>query len=225
MLIRPSPQRPTIFPLRFLDRQIVDARKTQPHQPVLLKLPVLIPIRPKPVPRIVVRFISKTHRDAIPFKRPKLLDQPVVQLLRPFAFQKRDDFLPPVHKFRAVSPSRFHRIRQRHLFRIARIPRILRQPHLLNRRLPSKRRQRRPRRLPARLRLRRSPTRTLLAHHTLPPFAAPPSRSHSRRPSNSPQRAAVCKVFRRGAACCARHQCLATTPSLAGFALRTAGSS
>src|ERR1700693_2078432 len=105
MLIQPAPWCPLILALRLLDWQIVDGSESQAHQPVLIELPILIAIRAKPIPRVIVPFIGKTHGDTVSLERPKLLDQPIVQLFRPFASEKRDDFLPPVHKFRAVSPA------------------------------------------------------------------------------------------------------------------------
>src|SRR5262249_14167684 len=44
MAIRSASQRPMVLSVCFLDREIVDARESQSHQPVLIKLPVLIPV-------------------------------------------------------------------------------------------------------------------------------------------------------------------------------------
>src|ERR1700688_4667439 len=105
MIIRTAPQDPVILALRLLDWQIVDGSKPQAHHPVLIELPIFIAIRAKPTPGVIVPFIGKAHGDTVSLERPKLLDQPIVQLLRPFASEKRDNFLPSVHKFRAVSPA------------------------------------------------------------------------------------------------------------------------
>src|ERR1700726_2921320 len=105
MIIRTPPWGPVILALRLLDWQIVDASKPQAHEPILIELPILIAIRAKPIPRVIVPFIGEAHGHTITLERPKLLDQPIVQLFRPFASKKCDDFLPSVHKFRAVSPA------------------------------------------------------------------------------------------------------------------------
>src|ERR1700676_5426156 len=105
MIIRTAPWCPVILALRLLDWQIVDRSKPQAHEPVLIELPILIAIRTKPIPGVIAPFISKAHGDTVSLERPKLFDQPVVQLFRPFPSKKRDDFLPSVHKFRAVSPA------------------------------------------------------------------------------------------------------------------------
>src|ERR1700751_3708488 len=104
MIIRTAPWCPVILPLRLLDWQIVDASKPPEHQPVLIEFPILIAIRAEPVPGVIVLFIGKTHGDTVSLERPKLFDQPIVQLFRPFASEKRDDFLPSIRKFRSVSP-------------------------------------------------------------------------------------------------------------------------
>src|SRR6202166_5346170 len=105
MLIRPAPWCPLILALRLLDWQIVDGSESQAHQPVLIELPILIAIRAKPIPRVIVPFISEAHGDTVSLERPKLFDQPTVQLFRPFASEEHDDFLSSIHKFRTVSPA------------------------------------------------------------------------------------------------------------------------
>src|ERR1700720_2928467 len=105
MIIRTAPWCPIILALRLLDWQIVDGSKPQAHQPVLIELPILIAVRAKPIAGVIVPFIGKARGDAVSLERPKLFNQPIVQLFRPFAFEKRDDLFPSVHKFRAVSPA------------------------------------------------------------------------------------------------------------------------
>src|SRR6202140_3913353 len=99
MIIRTAPWCPVILALRLLDWQIVDGSKPQAHQPILIELPILIAIRAEPIPGVIVPFIGKTHGDMVSLERPKLFDQPIVQLFRPFASEKRGDFLLSVPKF------------------------------------------------------------------------------------------------------------------------------
>src|SRR5580700_3402086 len=105
MIIRTSPYCPEVLALGLLDWQIVDRSKPQAHQPVLIELPILIAVRAKPIPGVILPFVGKAHGDTVSLERPKLFDQTVFQFLRPFASEKRDDFLRSVHKFRAVSPA------------------------------------------------------------------------------------------------------------------------
>ena len=140
MPLRSNPQRPMKLPLRLLDRQIINARISMMHNPALIELPILIPIRPEPVPRVIMALISKPHRNPRPIESPKLLDQPIVQLPPPLPRKKRHNLRPSIHKLRASPPTAIHRISQRHLLRITRVPTILRLPHLRGSSLPSKRR-------------------------------------------------------------------------------------
>src|SRR5690349_7640236 len=84
MIVRPSSQRPVVLPLALLDREVVDAGDAQPHQAVFVELPVLVAVAAKPRAAIVVPFVGEAHRDAVLAERPHLLDQPVVELARPF---------------------------------------------------------------------------------------------------------------------------------------------
>src|SRR5262249_414414 len=82
---------------------------------------------------IVVPLVGEAHRDAVLGERPELLDQPVVELLRPFAGEEADDLLPPTSELGAIAPIAVRRIGQRHALRIAGIPGILGGAHLLDR--------------------------------------------------------------------------------------------
>jgi hypothetical protein len=96
MIIRTAPQCPVTLALRLLNWQIVDGSQPHPHQTVLIELPILIAIRAEPIPGVIVPFIGKAHGDMVSLERPKLFDQAVVQLFRPFAPEKRDNVLPSV---------------------------------------------------------------------------------------------------------------------------------
>ena len=68
MLIRTPAERPMIFSLRFFILQIVNA-DAAPHQTMLIKLPILVAIRTKPMPGIIVPFVGEPHRNAISIVR------------------------------------------------------------------------------------------------------------------------------------------------------------
>jgi hypothetical protein len=143
MVIRPSPNRPMKQPLRLLNSQIIDARMTMLHHSLLIKLPVLIPIRPIPLPRRIVALIAEPHSDPIPTERPKLFNQPILQLPSPLAPQKFDDLFSARYKLRPIAPHAIHRIGQRNPLWITRVPTILGSTNLSNRRLQTKRRHQR----------------------------------------------------------------------------------
>src|SRR6202521_639244 len=88
-------------------------------------------------------FVGEAHGNAVPGVSPKFFDQPVVQLFRPFARKKLNDFLSSTEKLGAVPPARVDRVSESRLFRSARIPAIFCQANLLNGTLTIERRQRR----------------------------------------------------------------------------------
>ena len=85
MAIKAPAQRPVVLPLRFLDGKVVDARETQPHQAIVVKLPVFIAIGSEPVSRTIVPLIPEPHSDSVIMVRPQFFDQAVVQLCVPLA--------------------------------------------------------------------------------------------------------------------------------------------
>src|SRR3977135_2846494 len=89
VIIRPASERPMIFALSFLDRQIVDAREAQPHQAMRVEFPVLVAIAAEPEAAIIVPFVCEAYRNAVFGKRPALLDEAIIELARPLACQER----------------------------------------------------------------------------------------------------------------------------------------
>ena len=98
MIIRSAAKRPMILAIRFLDRKIIDARESQPHQAIIIEFPILVAVGAIPVSRVVVPFVGEAHSDAVVGKSPQLFDQPVVELFHPLAGEKSDDVLSSVHK-------------------------------------------------------------------------------------------------------------------------------
>src|SRR5688572_5508949 len=88
-------------------------------------------------------LVREAHRDARAFERPDFLDQPVVELTRPFSFQELDDGRAPGEELGAIAPRTIYRVRQRDAFGIARVPGILGRPRLLRRRFARERWKRR----------------------------------------------------------------------------------
>ena len=114
MIIGSPAERPMVFALCFLDRQFVDARKPSTHQSVIVKLPVFVSIRAKPVLRVVMPLVCKAHRNAIALMDPQLFDESIIQLPRPLPFKQRNDLPAAIGKLGAVSPARIRRIGERH---------------------------------------------------------------------------------------------------------------
>src|ERR1700722_13401624 len=113
MVIGSTPERPPIPALVFGNRQVVDAGDTQPHQPVFVELPIFIAVAAKPVAAVVVPFVGKAHRDAVLAKRPKLLDEPVIEFARPLAREKPLNGVASLQEFSAVAPAAIRGVRKR----------------------------------------------------------------------------------------------------------------
>src|SRR5277367_2290018 len=114
-----------------LNGQIVDARIAMMHEASGVEFPVFVAIRAIPLSGIVVRFVGETHSNSRAVESPKLLDQAVLQLAIPFARQELNDFLAAVDEFRAIAPAAVHRVDQRDLLRVARIPAVFGFPYFL----------------------------------------------------------------------------------------------
>src|SRR5262249_3719306 len=143
MGIRPPPERPVVLALRLPDGKVVDAGQAEPHQALVVELPVLVAVRAEPVVGIVVPLIGETNGDPASLEGPQLLDQPIVELAVPLAGEEADDLLAPVEELRAIPPARVGRVGLGHLLGIARVPGILGQTNLLRRGLARERRKRR----------------------------------------------------------------------------------
>src|SRR6266511_2162431 len=117
---------------------------TYRHQAVLIKLPVLIAERAKPVSRIVMPFIREANGDPIALKRPKFLDQSAVELPRPFALQKTHDLLSAEDELGPVAPPALCAVGEGYLFRITGVPSILCRSDFLDGGFERERRERQP---------------------------------------------------------------------------------
>src|SRR5215467_5562314 len=121
---------PMELAFKFFDRSVVDAGVAIQHQAILGELPVFVAIRAKPASGIVVVFIGKAHRDAIVSECPEFFDQTIVEFPLPLTDQKFDDLVTALEDFGAIAPFAVESIGERHLVRIARVPRVLRSADL-----------------------------------------------------------------------------------------------
>ena len=110
---------------------LVDAGDPPLHQAVRIELPVLVAIGAEPVAAVVAVFVGEADGDAISCVGPHLLDQPIVELPRPFAGQESFDGGAALQEFRPVSPAAVRRVSQRHLGRIPTVPGVLGKARLL----------------------------------------------------------------------------------------------
>src|SRR5215210_6683057 len=116
---------PPVASLGFVDLVVVYARVAAPHVPVFVELPVLIAVTAPPLTVLVVRLVLETHRDAVALVAPQLLDQPVVELPSPLAFQEGDYLLTTPEELVAVAPLGVFGVGLRDLFGVAGIPGVL----------------------------------------------------------------------------------------------------
>src|SRR5262245_15409666 len=117
------------------DRQVVDARDATLHEAAIVELPVLIAVRAIPTARVVVPFISEANGNAVALTSPKLLHEPIVELLRPLARQELPYRFAADQELGPVAPNAVRRIGERDALRIARVPGVLGHAHLLGRSL------------------------------------------------------------------------------------------
>ena len=106
----------TIF---FRDRDVIDAGLATAHQTVLVELPLFVAIGAVPLAVGVMPFVLKANGDAVVVERPEVLDQAIVQLVRPFARQERDNRVAACKKLGAVTPAAVFGVSQRNANRIA----------------------------------------------------------------------------------------------------------
>src|SRR5580693_4060940 len=95
-----------------------------------------------PLPGGVMPLVLKAHRDAVAVEGPEVLDQAIVELLRPFAGEEGNDRGAAFEEFRAVAPAARLGIGQRDALGIAGIPGVFGHAGLLGGGLSGKWRQR-----------------------------------------------------------------------------------
>ena len=60
-----------VLALRLLNRKIVDACKSQPHQAARIKLPIFVAVGAEPIPGVIVPFVGEANGNAIPVISPE----------------------------------------------------------------------------------------------------------------------------------------------------------
>jgi hypothetical protein len=89
MVVGARTERPAELPFGFLNRMFVDASEAHRHEPFGSELPVLIGT--KPLAAVVMVFVGEAVGDAVGCEGPELLDEPIIELARPFADEERFD--------------------------------------------------------------------------------------------------------------------------------------
>ena len=91
MICRPRTGRPAKLARTLFNWNVIAARFSATHQALLIEFPLLVAVGAIPVVSAIMILVGKAGCDTIPVKRPDFLDQPIVVLCRPFAFQKFDN--------------------------------------------------------------------------------------------------------------------------------------
>src|SRR5437870_13857285 len=125
MAVRAPPDRPVVQAIALADRKVVDAGNAASHQAALVKLPILVTERPKPVAAVVMPLIGETYRDAVLAEAPQLFDQAVIQLAIPFTCQKGRNLFPVANELGTAPTLALQCVVKRYALGIADTPRIL----------------------------------------------------------------------------------------------------
>src|SRR5450631_785653 len=120
-----------ILTLALSNRKIVDAGDSQPHQAMFVEFPILIAVAPKPMTAVVMPLVGESHGNAIVRESPQFLDEPIVQLARPFSHQECLNGRAPLEELHPVAPTAIGGICQRNPRRVTRVPGVLGHAHLL----------------------------------------------------------------------------------------------
>src|ERR1700750_2767056 len=129
--IRARAQGPVELALRFGDGQVVDAGEAPFPEPLVVELPGLVAARPEPVTARVMPLVRAADGQPAVVERPHFPDRPEVLFRLPFAGQKPQDLGATPYPLGPVSPAAIRRVIERNAFRIAAVPRVLGQTHLL----------------------------------------------------------------------------------------------
>ena len=70
--------------------------KRSVHEAVHVEFPILVAVGAEPLSLAVVPLVGEATAMRLSPERPKLLDQSIVELARPFARKERDDLIAPL---------------------------------------------------------------------------------------------------------------------------------
>src|SRR5215831_17750574 len=131
MIVGASPKRPAVFPVGSGDWQVIDARDPSLHEASVIEFPVLVAVRSKPVPGVIVPLVGEANGDAVALTCPELLYQAVIKLLGPLPSEELLNGFSADYKLRAVAPHTVGCVGQCNTLRIAGVPGIFGHPNLL----------------------------------------------------------------------------------------------
>src|ERR1700755_3211398 len=104
VIVGPPPERPVVFPVGHVYRQIVDRSEAPLHHASRIELPILVSVRAEPVAAVVMPLVSEPHGTSVVGEGPEFLDESVIELPVPFTGQEGDDLSPAIDEFRPVPP-------------------------------------------------------------------------------------------------------------------------
>jgi hypothetical protein len=110
------------------------------HEAVRLEFPVLVSVRSKPLPAVVVPLVGKPDGNPVVVKRPELLDEAIVQLSDPLPREKLDNRRTTGQKLRAIAPDAVQSVAPRDSLGVTGVPGVLGESHLRHRGFPIERR-------------------------------------------------------------------------------------
>jgi hypothetical protein len=125
VVIGPAAEGPEVLAIRAANGQIVHAREAPRHEAVRLEFPVLVSVRSKPLPAVVVPLVGKPDGDPVVVKRPEPLDEAIVQLSDPLPREKLNNCRTTGQKFRAIAPDAVQGVAPRDSLGVTGVPGVL----------------------------------------------------------------------------------------------------
>ncbi len=139
-MIGSAAERPAKAPFFLPYGCVIDARKSQPHQAMLVEFPVFVAVAAEPLAAIIMPLVGKPDRNPILPAAPDFLGQTIVELALPLAHEKGLDGFPPLQELGAVAPPAIQRVGKRNALGVTSIPGIFGHAHFLRGRLERERR-------------------------------------------------------------------------------------
>jgi hypothetical protein len=93
------------MPLGLCYGVFVDAGEGRGHQTIGFEAPVLVAVGAEPLAAVVAVFVGEAVGDAAGCEGPELLDEPIIELARPFADEEGFDLDTATQVDRSGTPS------------------------------------------------------------------------------------------------------------------------